>query len=289
VSLSFDATLKDLARDGPEDFLIAFDKRPDGPVALLNVDLSTVSRAADFVVGIGDPRKEVTHIDFQASADADKHRDVLVYNALLHQKLRVPVHSIVVLLRPQATHYNLTGTVAYEPRPGRGKMNFGYEIVPLWERPAAQLLAGPLGTLPLAPLGQLPEGASLEEGLATVIQRLVERVWSEATPEKAKLLLTASYILTGLRVHRDVALNLFRGVRAMRESDTYLAILDEGRDEGRLEEAKKWLLELGREQLGPPDESVTAAITALMDLERLGRMRSRLLKVGSWQELLATG
>jgi hypothetical protein len=113
---------------------------------------------------------------------------------------------------------------------------------------------------------------------------VVERVMSEAAPENARLLLTASYVLTGLRVHRDLALQLFQGVRAMRDSDTYLAILDEG----RLEEAKEWLLELARERFGPPDESVTAAIAALMDLERLDRMRSRLLKVASWQELLGT-
>jgi hypothetical protein len=288
VSLSFDATLKDLARDGPEDFLIAFDKRPDGPVSLRNVDLSTVSRAADFVVGIGNPLKEVTHIDFQASADADKHRDVLVYNALLHQKFRVPVHSIVVLLRPQATHYNLTGTVAYEPRPGRGKMNFDYEIVRLWERPAEQLLGGPLGTLPLAPLGQLPEGVSLEDGLTAVIQRMVGRVMSEAAPEKAKLLLTASYILTGLRVHRDVALNLFRGVRAMRESDTYLAILDEGRDEGRLEAMKKLILQQGRELFGEPDNTTITVINALTDLERLERIGVRLVRASGWEQLLQT-
>ena len=74
----------------------------------------------------------------------------------------------------------------------------------------------------------------------------------------------------------------------MRESDTYLAILDEGRDEGRLEEAKEWLLELGRERFGPPDESATAAIAGLTDLERLDRMRSHLLKVATWQELLDT-
>jgi hypothetical protein len=39
VALSFDATLKDLARNHPEDFLATFDTKPDEPVSLLNVDL----------------------------------------------------------------------------------------------------------------------------------------------------------------------------------------------------------------------------------------------------------
>ncbi len=49
----FDATLKDLAQDDPRGFLAAFDAVPALPVAVLNVDLSTVSSAADIVFGIG--------------------------------------------------------------------------------------------------------------------------------------------------------------------------------------------------------------------------------------------
>jgi len=32
-----------------------------------------------------------------------------VYNALIHAHYHVPVHSIVILLRPQAAHSNLNG------------------------------------------------------------------------------------------------------------------------------------------------------------------------------------
>jgi hypothetical protein len=45
-----------------------------------------------------------------------------------------------------------------------------------------------------------------------------------------KKLLTDAYLLTGLRVRRAVAVRIFRGVRVMNESDTYLAIIDEGRE-----------------------------------------------------------
>src|SRR5262249_55011142 len=47
MSMPFDATLKDLARDSPADHLMAFDRPPAGTVTLLNVDLSTVTTAAD--------------------------------------------------------------------------------------------------------------------------------------------------------------------------------------------------------------------------------------------------
>ncbi len=74
----------------------------------------------------------------------------------------------------------------------------------------------------------------------------------------------------------------------MRESTTYQYILDEGRAEGRAEEARRFLLRLGRIQLGQPDSATEAALQAINDAERLERMGERLLRVQSWQEVLDT-
>jgi hypothetical protein len=287
MSLRFDATLKDLGQASPRGVLATFDTPPTLPVSLLNIDLSTVTTAADLVFGLGQPLQEIVHLDFQSSASATKHTDILVYGALLYRQYLVPVHSIVVLLRPQAAHSNLDGTVAYAPRPGRGKMDFQYEVVRLWERPVAGLLTGEVGVLPLAPLGQLPPGVDLESGLAAVIQQLSDRLLREAPPGQVRRLLTAAFVLTGLRVSRSVARQLFQGVQAMHDSDTYMAIIDEGRDLGHLEEARKLLLRFGPKSLSTPDESVTAALAGITDLERLERMLERLSEVKTWQELLA--
>jgi hypothetical protein len=165
VSKPYDATLKDLAALGPAEFLAEVDAPPALPVRLLNVDLSTVTAATDIVFGLGEPLQEVIHLDAQAGPDAAKHLDLLAYNGLPHRQYRVPVHSILLLLRSQARLNAQTGLIQYAPRPGRGKMDFGYEIVPLWEHPAVDLLAGGLGILPLAPLGRLPEGMSIEDGV----------------------------------------------------------------------------------------------------------------------------
>lgn len=107
----------------PRGLLAAFDAVSPLPVSLLNVDRSTVTTAADLVFGLGQPLQEIVHLDFQSSASANKHADILVYNALLFRQFRVPMHSIVVLLRPQAVHSNLTGLIDYAPRPERGRMN----------------------------------------------------------------------------------------------------------------------------------------------------------------------
>ena len=61
-------------------------------------------------------------------------------------------------------------------------MDFSYEVVRLWERPAEELLAADLGVVPLAMLGRLSAGLSLEDGLTSVAQRVVERLINEAPP-----------------------------------------------------------------------------------------------------------
>jgi hypothetical protein len=284
MSMPFDATLKDLGRDAAPDFLTTFDRPPTGALRLLNVDLSTITTAADFIIGVGDPLEEVVHFDFQSSAAAWKHTDVLVYNALVHAEYHVPVHSIVILLRPQAAHSNLNGVVSYAARAGRGSMNFAYQVERLWERPAEAFVNGALGTAPFAVLGALPEGVPLPVALAHVAQRLIERIDQEAPPDRGRKLLTAAFLLTGLRVRRDVAREVFRGVRAMRDSDTYMAIVEEGREE----QVKKDILFLGGERFGAPNEATSATLAGITDLERLDRIFRRCLKAPNWQDLLDT-
>ncbi len=287
MSLPFDATLKDMGKVSPRGMLTTFDTAPALPVSLLNVDLSTVTSAADLVFGLGEPLREIIHLDFQASSSRTKHADILVYNALLYRQYLVPVHSIVILLRPQAAHANLKGTVAYAPRPGKGKMDYGYEVIRLWKRPVAAMLAGDVATLPLAVLGKMPAGVKLKTGMAGVVQQVIERLLEKAPKDQVRRLLTAAYVLTGLRVPRQVARDLFQGVRAMRESDTYMEILDEGRDEGRVEEAKKLLLHWGKKSLGVPGKADKAVLAAITDVQRLERLHYHLGDVKTWQELLA--
>src|SRR5713101_5880382 len=119
MAMTFDATLKDMGRDSPQGFLAAFDRRPTLPVKLLNVDLSTVTTAADLILGLGEPLEEIIQIDFQSGAAAWKHADLMVYNALLFAHYHVPVHTVVVLPRPGTAHANMNGSIRYAPRPER--------------------------------------------------------------------------------------------------------------------------------------------------------------------------
>jgi hypothetical protein len=69
----------------------------------------------------------------------------------------------------------------------------------------------------------------------------------------------------------------------MRESDTYLAILEEGERQG----LHDTLLRQGRKRFGEPDDAVRQAMLAIQDLEKLYRLAEDLLDVSTWQELLA--
>jgi predicted transposase YdaD len=282
--MKFDATVKGLAARYPRDQLLTFDVPPAGPVRTLNVDLSTFTASADLVLGIGDPLLEIVHIDFQAAAMGKKHADILAYNTLLFRQYHVPVHTIVILLRPSAAHSNMSGTVSYAARPGRGSMMFNYELVRLWERPVEKLLAGAMGTLPLAMLGKLPEAVALEEGLTATVQRLIERLEAEAPAEQVTELLTAAYILTGLRTPPETSKQIFQGARAMRESTTYMAILEEGEEK----QARKAIQRLAQKRFGPADEHTLARLQAVSDLPRLERILDRVLEATGWDDMLQT-
>jgi hypothetical protein len=72
----------------------------------------------------------------------------------------------------------------------------------------------------------------------------------------------------------------------MKDSVTYQAILEEGKAEGKAEEARRILLLLGRDRFGDPPADVRAALDGLADVTRLEELAVRLKQAASWQELL---
>jgi predicted transposase YdaD len=258
------------------------------------VDLSILSAATDVVLGLGDPLERVIDFNFQASRDADLSRRVLVYNALLHQRFRVPVHSVVVLLRPAADERALTGHYRYEGYPHRSQLAFTFDVVRLWRRPVREFLSAGPGALPLAVLAEMPGGASVKRALPNILKEIDERLTHQSQPFPAGDLWTAAFVLSGLRLPRGEAVELFKGILVMKESTTYQWIIEqgmkegmkEGVKEGALKEARNMILMVGDAHLGKPSAAVKKLINEISDLERLHRMSKRLLKVETWQELL---
>jgi hypothetical protein len=70
----------------------------------------------------------------------------------------------------------------------------------------------------------------------------------------------------------------------MQESDTYLAIIDEGQEKC----AREAILVLGEDRFGPPDAAVREQLSSITDLARLKRMLRQTPKAAGWQKIIET-
>jgi len=72
----------------------------------------------------------------------------------------------------------------------------------------------------------------------------------------------------------------------MRESSTIQAFLEEGRVKGLAEEARRFILRMGRIRFGEAGDAVVSRLDAISDLEKLEQLGERLVIVSSWDQLL---
>ncbi len=282
MSLPFDATMKEILAPQPEDFVPAFGLPRSLPAVTLNVDLSTLSAATDVAIGFGEPLREIADLNFQSGPDPEVDKRCHLYSAALNFRYGVPVRTILILLRPKADSEGIDGELAYAS--GASGVEFRYEVVRMWQQPLEVFLHGGVGLLPLAPLCQMPEDQPLIEALRAVVREIDRRLAEECDHAQSARLMTAAFIITGLRIHRDQLASIFDGVKVMHESSAYELILEEG----AIKEAQGLLMRLGKQRLGAPDNDTVSALKAINDLDRLHRLADVVLTSSSWQELLAT-
>src|SRR3954452_20208598 len=98
----FDATTRGLIESDPAGWLRWVGLPVDGPVAPLESNLSTVLAEVDKVLLVGGPAPWLAHLETQTGRDPDLPSRLLQYHALLGHRDKIPVESIVVLLRPEA-------------------------------------------------------------------------------------------------------------------------------------------------------------------------------------------
>lgn len=286
----FDATTKYLIDMSPTDWLrlAGIKIEANAIVEPLDASLSTITADADRLIRVTSPRKSrVYHIELQAGHDPNFDERMHWYNTLARYDLRLPVHSVAFLLRRAADGSHVKGKI--DERHGEHRLLFAYSLVRLWERSAQSILAGGLATLPLAPLA-----AKSESEVAEVMNVVHYRFDREATPERAEELSTATYILLGLSYEEAFIRTLTSGVRKMRESSTYQAILREGRDEGMimgrtqgmLDSSKQNLILLGTRKFGKPTVEQRAKIETETSREQLEIWLLSLLDAPDWTTLL---
>jgi predicted transposase YdaD len=277
----FDAVMKQLLDACAPDWVSwlapLFGLPPDVAVESLDPDLSTVQPVADKVFRLLPPAAGLLHIEPQTSWDGEFPGRLLLYNVLLEHRHGGPVHTVALLLRREANSPQLTGTLSRVMANGREYLRFNYSVIRVWELSADALLAGELGTTPLA---LLTDDAAPR--LPELVTRLAERVQrDEPSQQQRAVLLSSAYILLGMRYDKAIAKALFQGVQKMRESSTYQAILEEGRAEGQQE----MLLEQLRERFGVVPTEVESRVRTTTDPEKLRAALRAILHVNSPEEL----
>jgi predicted transposase YdaD len=287
-----DDTLKHLTELSPQDW-VERGGWPAAPARLIDADIATLTGATDKVIRVVGAPDWLLAVDFQAGHDTvAKLPDLLLYNSALFKRHDLRVRSLLVLLYPGADSPQLTGFYerGFPGEPFDAALR--YRVVRVWRFPPAQWLAGGLGLVPLAPLGDVRP-----RDLPALITQMKRRLEREAPPSQVAELWSATYILMGLRYERALIHKLLQGVVSMKESVTYQAILSEGeakgeakgKAEGETNEARKILLLQGRSRFGEPSAEMIAALNGLTDVHQLEALTVSLLQASSWQELLGLG
>ena len=161
-------------------------------------------------------------------------------------------------------------------------------MVRMWKKPVAEFLTGGLNLLPLVPLCKLQQGKPITTNLREIVREIDRRLAQQPDHAKAVRLMTATFVLTGMRVAKESLAEIFDGVKIMHESTACDMILDEGEARGEIKGEIRLLLIQGRERLGRPSEKTVAKLKSITDIQRLERMGKAILTAKSWSEFLAT-
>lgn len=129
------------------------------------------------------------------------------------------------------------------------------------------------------------------EALQRVIHQVDQRLANEAPYARAVQLMTAAFVLTGMRAAPSTLEVIFRGVNVMVKSSAFELFeqrgWQKGRQVGQVEEVQRLLLRWGGKRFGEADEAIKNAIVAINDLDRLERMLDVVLTAASWDAVLA--
>jgi hypothetical protein len=295
VPKSFDAELNVLTEGHADEwgaFLCPRVGVPLGPLTPLDTDLATTSQA-DRLWRVDGPVPAILHVEFESSSHLGLPVRLLKYNVQVYDGL--PVHSVVVLLRPEANASDLTGELVLTGADGVPYQTFKYRVVRLWHESMATLLAaGPA----VAPLAVLTNEAVADP--AAAFDRVHAHLLAAGLPViLVRDLVVSAFLFAGLRYKDDVTRPIRERMSMsfnLEESSTYQMIRREceargmaiGEARGALKKTVELLLRFGTNQFGPPSAAAEAELRAVTDVGRLDRMAERLPAAADWTDLLTT-
>jgi predicted transposase/invertase (TIGR01784 family) len=232
--MSFDTTCRRLAELFPEDFASWLLGRRVALTELQPTELSLEAIRADRVILLQD-EAEILHLEFQTDPKDDVPMRMPDYRLRLHRKFpEKTVRQVVIYLRQTTSkrvyqdYFEISGLYAQ------------YNVVRIWEVPAAELMAYE-GLLPFVALSQTEDAS---QSLQNVVQA-INQIPDESQQHEA---MAATYVLAGLKLDKEIISSIIRR-DVMQESVTYQAIVQEGEDKGRGAEKQDIARNLLREGL----------------------------------------
>lgn len=278
----YDSGVRVLIEQYLPDWLALAQRKPQGPVRVIDSDLSTITAEADKLIYVEDPQPWILHLEPQANWDGALEKRVSWYNGIVSYKHDCLVHSVIVLLRREADSPRLTGEYVQQFVGEPPYRYFRYQVVRVWQMSADASASGGWGLFPLAPLCD-----DARPRLAELLERMAARLQKEVAdlPKIAMLWQTAA-ILADMRYDQDEILPLMQKVMTMVKLEEFPSYA-KGEARGEVKGRRETIIALAGKVLGSPDAGTLASLESINDLDRLRRMTDRLLDVDSWQELLA--
>jgi hypothetical protein len=279
-----DVSAKELIWDDPAAWLERYGVGPPGPVEIIESEATIMTASADKVLKVGGETPYLVVLEPHTYHDSELVRTLWYRQVALDRRHRLPVLTILILMRKEANSPSIDGTFERRLPDGWETNRYNYRVVRLWEEDPESYLTAGVNLVPLVPLTKVGE---TEEALWALKARMAERINAEPKP-RADMLWTAMYFLMGIRYPEEFVFRFLEGVQNMRESTTYQAVLREGRDEGRVAEAQRMLLMLGGDRFGEPSEAIRGGIEVIHDVERLERMSRQVYAtdIHDWEGLL---
>ena len=283
----FDASLNSLIDVQPSDWANFLAERtgiPPGPVQVLDTDLSSTLQA-DRLFRIDGPRPAVVHLELESGGRLGIPEELLTYNVAARRVTKLPIHSVVVLLRPKATASDLTGRLELPDANGVPFLTFRYTVVRLWMESFETPLAGGPG---IAPLALLTDQAALD--LPHAVARFREMLQGTEVSNNVKNEIeNYTRVLCGLRYNfDDLKGTLMGGRNILEDSSVYQEIFARGECRGAAKANQHTILLQGKQRFGNPIGEIEMLIRTEWDLERLERMASRMFDATGWEDLVKT-
>lgn len=240
--------------------------------------MPSVAMTADKLVRVDDGVNPpyLVHVEFQTVRDRALDLRMLRYNVWATERYGLPVRSVAFLFRRQAAA-GVTGRV----HAGTGDgwlLDFRYTVVRLYNLPVELILAGPIGTIGLAAVSDIPPRES-----GRVAGQIRDRLVRDLPLAEAREMAEVLRVFAGLRPGRTFLETLMTTVADLYEASTsYRETVDRSRAEGE----RALLLRVGEARFGPPPTAVAARVAGATS-DDLARLAARLLFAGGWDELLA--